>query len=82
MSGAREFEKARDAWIREFASQIPGSFDFSEARKCCDWAYKWLAEKLNAHEKSRLKAVLEIEGLKKEIERLKEIEWMYNDLCK
>lgn len=36
MSDLLKYEKRRDAWIREFASQIPGSFDFTEARKCFD----------------------------------------------
>ncbi len=36
------YKKKRDTWIKEFARQLPGSFDFNEAQKCCDWAYGYV----------------------------------------
>lgn len=30
------YKESRDKWISEYASQIPGGLDFSEAQKCYD----------------------------------------------
>lgn len=39
------WQKERDEWIKNYASQLPGSFDYAEAVKCCEFGRAYEAER-------------------------------------